>query len=66
MSRIDAPYIDQSGRYPTGCESVSAFSQIPEAYEEAVKNKGEEGMLFCAGSLYLVGEIKTYLQSQKQ
>ena len=24
MSRIDAPYIDQSGRYPTGCESVSA------------------------------------------
>lgn len=48
-----------------GCESVSAFSQIPEAYEEAVKNKGEEGMLFCAGSLYLVGEIKTYLQSQK-
>ena len=24
MGRIDAPYIDQSGRYPTGCESVSA------------------------------------------
>lgn len=49
-----------------GCESVSAFSQIPEAYEEATAKKGEDGMLFCAGSLYLVGEIKTYLQSQKQ
>ena len=49
-----------------GCESVSAFSKIPEAYEEAVAKKGEDGMLFCAGSLYLVGEIKTYLQSQKQ
>lgn len=49
-----------------GCTSVSAFSQIPKAYEEAVKEKGEDGMLFCAGSLYLVGEIKTYLQSQKQ
>ena len=24
MVRIDAPYIDQSGAYPTGCESVSA------------------------------------------
>ena len=49
-----------------GCEHVSAFSRIPEAYEEAVRKKGEDGMLFCAGSLYLVGEIKTYLQSQRQ
>ena len=24
MLRIDVPYIDQSKRYPTGCESVSA------------------------------------------
>lgn len=24
MIKIDVPYIDQSGRYPTGCESVSA------------------------------------------
>ena len=24
MVRIDAPYMDQSGAYPTGCESVSA------------------------------------------
>ncbi len=24
MQRIDVPYIDQSGSYPTGCESVSA------------------------------------------
>ena len=23
MVKIDVPYIDQSGRYPTGCESVS-------------------------------------------
>lgn len=24
MKRIEAPYLDQSGRYPTGCESVAA------------------------------------------
>lgn len=24
MTKIKVPYIDQSGRYPTGCESVTA------------------------------------------
>ena len=28
----------------------------------ACEAKGEDGMLFCVGSLYLVGEIKALLQ----
>lgn len=43
MSRIDAPYIDQSGRYPTGCESVSAvmllqFLGCPVSVDEFIEN----------------------------
>ncbi len=39
---------------------VTAISDIQEAFEEALREK-EEGMLFCAGSLYLVGELKGIL-----
>ena len=28
--------------------------------------KGEDGMLFCVGSLYLVGEIKALLLKEKK
>ena len=30
-----------------------------------VKEKGEDGMLFCVGSLYLVGEIKAVIRRKK-
>ena len=43
---------------------VTAVSDIAEAFEEAMKEK-EDGMLFCAGSLYLVGEIKELLEKRK-
>ena len=31
------------------------------AFKKALAAKGEDGMLFCVGSLYLVGEIKTLI-----
>ena len=43
-----------------GCEHVTAEANIEEAFEEAYREKGE-GLLFCVGSLYLVGEIKAYI-----
>lgn len=39
-----------------GIEAVGV-AEIPRAFELALSKRGE-GMLFCAGSLYLVGEIK--------
>ncbi len=36
--------------------------QIGEALDTALKRKGEEGILFCVGSLYLVGGIKRELR----
>ena len=43
---------------------VIAKDQVKEAFETALEKKGE-GMLFCAGSLYLVGEIKAVISEQK-
>lgn len=45
-----------------GCEDVRAFEEIPKAFEEAYRLKGKDGMLFCVGSLYLVGEIKRVIR----
>ncbi len=45
-----------------GCEDVRAFARVPEAFEAARALQGD-GLLFCVGSLYLVGEIKEYLES---
>lgn len=43
-----------------GCTDVCAEPEIGAAYEKALEKKGS-GMLFCVGSLYLVGELKAYL-----
>lgn len=43
-----------------GCTDVCAEPEIGAAYEKALGKKGS-GMLFCVGSLYLAGELKTYL-----
>lgn len=43
-----------------GCTDVCAEPEIGAAYEKALGKKGS-GMLFCVGSLYLVGELKAYL-----
>ena len=37
---------------------------VKEAFEQALEDKGD-GMLFCAGSLYLVGELKELLADRK-
>ena len=44
-----------------GCKDVANSDSIQEAFYMASEAKGEEGMLFCVGSLYLVGEIKALL-----
>lgn len=43
---------------------VTAIPEISEAFDEAMREKGD-GMLFCAGSLYLVGELKEILENRK-
>lgn len=44
-----------------GCANVTAKEKIEEAFDEAYEEKGD-GLLFCVGSLYLVGEIKDYIR----
>lgn len=48
-----------------GCEDVEAFEEIPQAFFRAQEKKGQKGMLFCVGSLYLVGEIKSVIRGIK-
>jgi len=43
---------------------VEAISSIDDAFDEAMKRKGD-GMLFCVGSLYLVGSLKSLIRSRK-
>lgn len=44
-----------------GCGAVESEPDAVRAFCRAVDQKGD-GMLFCVGSLYLVGEIKAYLE----
>ena len=44
-----------------GCPTAEACEDVEEAFKKALAAKGEDGMLFCVGSLYLVGEIKTLI-----
>lgn len=44
-----------------GCEDVQSQEDIPQAFEAARNLKGD-GLMFCIGSLYLVGEIKDYIK----
>ena len=48
-----------------GVPEVEAAEDVPMAFELALKEKGEDGMLFCVGSLYLVGEIKAWIRRNK-
>ena len=47
-----------------GCPSAQAFEDTEAAFRAALALKGEDGMLFCVGSLYLVGEIKELLRKE--
>lgn len=48
-----------------GCAAVEAESDVGKAFEKACSLRGD-GMLFCVGSLYLVGEIKAYLAEKNE
>lgn len=41
-----------------GCADVTAEPDPKKAFRLALQKKQEDGLLFCVGSLYLVGEIK--------
>lgn len=49
----------------SGCENVTPEADVGRAFDLALEKKGD-GMLFCVGSLYLIGEIKAYLARKKQ
>ena len=49
-----------------GVSSVEAVEDIETAFGRALEAKGEDGMLFCVGSLYLVGEIKDVIRRNKK
>lgn len=48
------------------CSNVTIEKSVPAAYECAVRAKGDDGLLFCVGSLYLVGEIKAAIRKRKE
>lgn len=41
---------------------VHVFSQVQDAFDAALSEKQNKDILFCAGSLYLIGELKGYLE----
>lgn len=47
-----------------GQKQITAIPDVEEAFEEALKEKGD-GILFCVGSLYLVGSIKKILRDRR-
>ncbi len=46
-----------------GCKDVTAQPDIPSAFAQALEKK-KDGILFCVGSLYLVGEVKSEIRRQ--
>ena len=42
--------------------SINTFGSVREAFEAALAARQEKDILFCAGSLYLIGELKEYLE----
>lgn len=47
-----------------GQTEVEAYPNVEVAFERALEQKGD-GILFCVGSLYLVGSIKSILRRKK-
>ena len=45
---------------------MEAVEDIEQAFARALEAKGDDGMLFCVGSLYLVGEIKDVIRRNKK
>ena len=49
-----------------GASSVEVVEDVEKAFGRALEVKGDDGMLFCVGSLYLVGEIKDAIRRNKK
>ena len=45
---------------------MEAAEDVEKAFTRALEVKGDNGMLFCVGSLYLVGEIKDVIRRNKK
>ena len=48
-----------------GCTDVRVSERTEEGFPLALTLKGDDGMLFCVGSLYLVGEVKDVIRRKK-
>jgi len=57
---VEAEELAAIFRNSTSCQ-VTAKEQVKEAFHYALDQKGKDGILYCLGSLYLVGEIKAVL-----
>lgn len=49
-----------------GCLCAESCEDVETAFRRALEYRGKEGMLFCVGSLYLVGEIKAIIQKMTE
>ena len=47
-----------------GAKKITAIPDVEEAFDEALREQGD-GILFCVGSLYLVGNIKSILETRR-
>jgi len=56
---VDAQVLAQEFR-KNGCTCVQAENSVKEAFQQAAELRGD-GLLFCIGSLYLIGEIKSLI-----
>lgn len=58
---LDSETLRQTFRKGAGCP-VESFLEVEAAYLCAMEKKGEDGLLFCVGSLYLIGEMKEIIR----
>ena len=49
-----------------GCLCAESCEDVESSFRRALEYRGKEGMLFCVGSLYLVGEIKAIIQKRTE
>ena len=45
---------------------MEVVEDVEKAFGRALEVKGDDGMLFCVGSLYLVGGIKDVIRRNKK
>lgn len=49
-----------------GCLCAESCEDVESSFRRALEYRGKDGMLFCVGSLYLVGEIKAIIQKMTE